>query len=50
MDLIDDVKTALSDAIRTFNMAASSSQNVFRWYVAFGGFLYTRNSLLSDSL
>ena len=31
-------------------MAAGSSQNVFRWYVAFGGFLCTRNSLLSDSL
>ena len=31
-------------------MAASSSQNVFRWYVAFGGFLCTRYSLLLDSL
>ena len=31
-------------------MAAGSSQNVFRWYVAFGGFLCTSSSLLSDSL
>ena len=29
MDLIDDVKIALT-AVRTFNMAAGSSQNVFR--------------------
>ena len=31
-------------------MAAGSSHNVFRWYLAFGGFLCTRNSLLLDSL
>ena len=47
-DLIDDVKTALM--LFEHPNGGQLSQNVFRWYVAFGGFLCTRYSLLLDSL
>ena len=47
-DLIDDVKTALM--LFEHSNGGQLSQNVFRWYVAFGGFLCTRYSLLLDSL